>query len=266
MTDKPKRKRNPKKPVWDAAQPGPLPEPLADAFADSAKLAAKQEDEQRLLESLTHEQRLARLDEMQAEAIGLANSRGAEFMTDEQRFINTWTREATVAAASLHVFQNKDNQVENRESKITDCRRRLAVALCKLGRVSDALMLAQSFFDLLEHIQKTQAAKELSDDEFLNHPCARPLGEQDGKAIELDRRWNSEEVISEIHGGLVKVWTCQVCGLANAVPDTPERQSRYDATMHATIHKAAKGDKPNAKGIAATARQFEAATLLAKQE
>lgn len=255
---------DPTHPSWDKSQSGPLPEPLAESFADSAKLAAKQEDELQQLDSLLPDERLNRLDEMQAEAVSLANSRAADLMTDEQRFINTWTREATVAAGSLAVFQNQANQVEDREGKITDCRRRLATALYKLGRIPDALMLAAPFADLVEHIQFIQAAKELPDDEFLNHPCARPQGEQDGTVIELDRRWNSEDVISEIHGQLVHIYICQVCGLANAVPDIPERQARYDATMHATIHAAAKGDKPNVKGIAVTVRQFEAGTILAK--
>lgn len=254
---------DPTRPAWDASQPGALPEPLTDAFTRSAKAAAQQEDNLRQMESLSHDERLNRLDAMQSEAISLANSRGAGLMTDEQRFITTWTREATVAAGSLFVFQNPVNQVEDREAKIIDCKRRLAVAMYKLGKITEALMMAAPFADLVSHIQFIQDAKELPDDEFLNHPCPRPQGRQDGKAIELDRRWNSEEVISEIHGGLVKVWMCQVCGLANAVPDVPDRQVRYDASMHAAIHAAAKGDKPNVNGIAGTVRQFEAGSLLA---
>lgn len=253
---------DPNKPTWDVSQPGPLPDELADAVDKSKRLATEQEAGFEALNALSDDERLNRLDEMQAEAVNLANSRGAEMMTDEQRFINTWTREATVAAASLHVFQTPSNQVEDREAKITDCVRRMAVAFYKLGKIPDALMMAAQFPDLVSTIERIQLAVYADDSDLQTHSCQRPQGEQDGKSIETDRRWDTEQIISVFHGCLVHVWECVVCHRLNATPDTPERQARYTASMHATIHAAAKGDRPNVKGIAGTVRQFEAGTLL----
>lgn len=255
---------NPKEPAWDTSEDGVLPSHLVAAFGNSRKLTSKQEALVSELESLSDDERLSRLDAMQEEAMKLADSRGQDLMTNEQQFVYTWQRELTVAKASLEVFSDLDNQVEEREEKIKDCRRRAAIALYKLGKSEEALAYAEPFPDLIEKIRFVQAAKEYDDEDFLTHSCEREQAEQDGKTISLDRRWNSEDVLSELHGGLVHVWVCNQCGMANAVPDTPERQARYDASMLAQIHAAAKGDRPNAKGIAKTLPQMEAGILLAK--
>lgn len=257
---------DPQRPVWDKAKDGTLPERLSDPFTESAKIAAKQEDEWRQIESLTPERRLARLEAMEAEVFDLANSRAADLMTEEQRFINTWQKELTVAEASLRTFENPKAQVEDRAWEIFEYQRRAAIASYKLGRIEKALEYADSYPELVAHIHYIQTAKELPDDEFLSHPCPRQEANQDGTPIELDRRYNAEDVISEIHGTLVHLYTCTQCGLTNAVPSHPERQARYDAAMLATIHSLAKGDQPNAKGIIENPKlkQFEASVLLAK--
>jgi hypothetical protein len=266
MSDKPEY--DPTRPAWDKSERGSLPEPLAELVAESANLAAKQEAEYDEMTALSPEERLNRLDAIQEEAISLANSQGQSMMTAEQQFIYTWQREMTVAKASLEVFENPDNQVEDREARIETCRRTLATALYKLGRIEEALDFAAPFADLTGHIEFIQAAKEYPDDDLQSHACARERSVVDGKAIELDRRWKSEEVISELHGKLVKVWICTQCGVANASPETPERQQRYDATMHAQIHTAAKsvdGKMTNARGVARTPPNLEAARLLEPQ-
>jgi hypothetical protein len=258
---------NPHRPDWDKSKDGELPEELSDEFANSAKIAKAQEKEWDELQALTPEQRLDRLDAIQIEASNLANSQGASLMTPEQQFIVQWQRGATVAASQLLVFQNPNNKVEDREAKVEECKRTLATALYKLGNIPDALAIASPFPELVSHIQSIQAAKEKPDAELHSHFCSRPEALQDDKVIELDRHWNTEEVFSELHGKKVNVWECTVCGCKNASPEVPERQARYDASMMAAIHKLAKGDQPNAKGIVEgpKLRQFEAATILAKE-
>lgn len=259
---------NPHRPPWDTSKDGELPKELVDVFAESKKIAAKQVAELEQLESLSIEERLSRMDAIQIEASALANSRGSDLMTDEQRFIVGWQREATVAASQLLVFRNPNNQVEDRESKVEDCTRTLATALYKLGKINDALAIAIPFPELTSHIKSIAAARDKPDAELHSHFCQRPEALQDEKVIELDRRSETEEVFSELHGKLVKVWLCSVCGEANATPDAPERQQRYDAVMHSTIHSLAKGNTPNARGINNNVRelkQFEAGTVLAKE-
>lgn len=257
---------DPKKPAWDTSKSGELPEELKEEFAKGSKLAKQQEKEFELFATLSPEERLDRLDAMQAEATQVANSRAAEFATPEQQFINTWQREATVASASLFVFQNPSNQVEERETKIVHCKRTLATALYKLGRIEEALMMATEFPDLTAHIRAVQSAIEKPDEDLQTHSCPREAATQDGKSIELDRHWSTEEVVSAKHGKLVYVWECTQCGTWNATAEKPERQQRNDATMLATIHSLAKGDSPLSKGIAESPKlkQFEAGVVMVK--
>lgn len=260
MTDE--KPYDPKRPLWDKSQDGPLPEPLADAFTISAKLAAKQEDELQQLESLSLEDRLNRLDEMQTEAISLANSRAADLMTFQQQFLVQWQREATVAAASLQVFTDPSNHVENREEKIEVCQRALATALYKLGRIDEACSVAEllSTPELLYHIREIQKAKEKDDSELQAHACQRSVATIEHRGgeveIEIDRRFNTEDVMSELHGQLVHCWRCTQCGEMNASPDTPTRQQRYTDEMRTQIHTATRQGR-----IAAA---FEAGILMLK--
>jgi hypothetical protein len=258
---------DPTKPKWDSSQDGALPEELSDEFANSAKIAKAQEKEWEELEKLTPEQRLDRLDAIQTEATNLANSWGAGEMTPEQQFIVQQQHEATVAASQLLVFQNPNNKVDDRESKVRDCRRALATALYKLGKLDDALAIASPFPELVTYIQALQIAISKPDEDLQNHSCERLQSEQDGKPIELDRHSVIEEIFSLRHGKKVYVWQCGICFELNACAEKPERQVKYDSTMLATIHKLAKGDQPNAKGILISPKlqQFEAATILAKE-
>lgn len=224
------------KPEWDQSKDG-----LSRALSNTEE-HQKELTRQETIMAMSPEERLNYLDSIQTEAASLANSRGAAYMTPEQHFLNSWQVNARVAAANLHVFRNPLNVVENREQQITDQRYTLATALYKLGRTADALMMAEPFPALVDHILWIQAA--VDHDDSLEHACPRPVvGTVSfaGKPVEqkANRRTNAEDVFSERHGALVHVWECSICGEANATIETPERQMR-DAALHATIDKAFK--------------------------
>jgi hypothetical protein len=229
------------KSAWDESVDGPNPV-LADR-----EVHLKELTRQETLLAMSPEERLNYLDGIQAEAISLANSRGAEFMLPEQHFLARWQTNAKVAAASLHTFQDPERTVENREAQIKEQRYALATALYKLGQTENALMMAAPFPELVEHINWIQAAVDLDDELLTTHDCVRPKGEtvtHNGKNIEtkLNRRSEAEEVFSERHGAVVHVWVCSVCGEANATVEIPERQAR-DASLHAAIDRDFKAGK-----------------------
>jgi len=232
------------KPEWDESQDGPNPV-LAD-LADPDSIHRKELTRQEAILAMSPEERLSYLEGIQAEAVSLANSRGASLMTPEQHFLNAWQTNARVAAASLHVFRDPLRTVENREERVSEQRYALATALYKLGRTQDALMLAEPFPVLIDRINWIQAA--VDHDDSLEHNCPRQVvgtvmlagHEVEQKA---NRRTEAEQVFSERHGALVHVWECSVCGDANATVETPERQAR-DASLHAQIDATFKAGKP----------------------
>jgi len=237
MTDEPKP-FDPARPAWDTSKPGGLPKSLREAFEASKKIADAQQGLLEEVAALSPEQRIARLEEIQTEALLLANSPGQSLMTPEQHFIHSWQNELTVARAGLNDSTNLKYRVERRWRKIKKYTRRVATALYKLGRINEALECASPFPDLVEHITWIKNSLGVPDEDLHTHACPRPQGLIEGKQAETDRRWNEEDIFSEKHGKLAHVWVCQVCGEANATPETPERQRRYTEQSRAITHAA----------------------------
>jgi hypothetical protein len=229
------------KPDWDKSKEGEAPA-LTDRDAHIKELKRHE-----MILAMSPEDRLNYLDSIHREAESLANSRGADMMTPEQVFLVQWQGHASVAAASLHMFQNRDNVVENREERVAEQRRNLAVALYKLGQIESALTIAAPFPELVEHIAWIRLAI-VNENDLVSHDCPRRVVGTvnfQGREIEqlADRRTMAEEVFSESHGALVKVWVCSECGEANATIESPERQQRH-GQFHAAIHRDFTAGKP----------------------